>query len=116
MPSRVRAGALVASNTVVLLNAPREPRHPRLINGRIAVGWLFVEDRDGAGAGAAAVNGGPLGGGEIADAANWSRRCRLTLGQVAPFVALMLIVGRRLFSLAAVAGRAPARASCSRCA
>jgi monovalent cation:H+ antiporter-2, CPA2 family len=70
------------------------------VNGRIAVGWLVVEDL-------VVVLvlvllpalAGLLGGTAPASTAGGSiwRSLQLTLGKVAAFVALMLIVGRRLF-------------------
>ncbi|WP_054287110.1 YbaL family putative K(+) efflux transporter [Gulbenkiania mobilis] len=88
--------ALSVASTVVLLRA-LEGRHLLdTTNGRIAVGWLVVEDL---------VTvlmlvllpplAGFLAGGEPAD--GLGRTLMVTLGQVAVFVALMLLVGRKLF-------------------
>src|SRR4051794_23189900 len=89
--------ALSVASTVVLLRALEERNTLDSINGRIAVGWLIVEDlamvlalvllpalagvlSDDSGNPAGHVGGDSLG---------------LTLGKVALFLALVLIVGRR---------------------
>lgn len=90
--------ALSVASTVVLLRALEDRGILDSINGRIAVGWLVVEDL---------VTvlmlvllpalSGVLGGsGGQSGAALW-KTLALTLGQVAAFVAFMLIVGRKLF-------------------
>jgi len=84
--------ALSVASTVVLLRALEARGVLETVNGRIAVGWLVVEDLAmvlvlvmlppvAAGLGEADLLG-TLG---------------LTLGKVALFIALMLIVGKRLF-------------------
>ncbi|TCW29102.1 YbaL family putative K(+) efflux transporter [Gulbenkiania mobilis] len=88
--------ALSVASTVVLLRALEDRRLLDTTNGRIAVGWLVVEDL---------VTvlmlvllpplAGFLAGGEPAD--GLGRTLMVTLGQVAVFVALMLLVGRKLF-------------------
>jgi CPA2 family monovalent cation:H+ antiporter-2 len=92
--------ALSVASTVVLLRALEDRGVLESFNGRIAVGWLVVEDL-------AMVLvlvllpplsgwlGGnpPVGGGERSLVAALA----ITLGQVAIFIALMLVVGRRLF-------------------
>jgi len=90
--------ALSVASTVVLLKALEGLGAIDSINGRIAVGWLIVEDLAmvlalvllpalaGALGGAAAGAGGSL----------WLTLGR-TLLEVAAFVALMLVVGRRVF-------------------
>ena len=96
--------ALSVASTVVLIRALQERRLVETHRGRIAVGWLIVEDLamvlalvllpalagiiKGGAAGAA-----PLPIGEILTA------LAITLGKVALFIALMLIVGRRLIPL-----------------
>lgn len=93
--------ALSCASTVVLLRALEERGLLETVNGRIAVGWLVVEDL-------ATVLllvllpifAGPLGG--EAPAGSGDGRAlwltvAVTLGKVAAFIALMLIVGRRLF-------------------
>ena len=101
--------ALSVASTVVLLRALEERGTLDSFNGRIAVGWLVVEDLvtvlvlvllpalagalggdPGAAAGAGAHGGAPAEGGVL-------KALALTLGQVALFVAFMLLVGRKLF-------------------
>lgn len=92
--------ALSVASTVVLLRALETLGILDSYTGRIAVGWLVVEDL-------AMVLvlvllpplGGWLGGGAGADldAAQLWRTLGWTLLQVGGFVALMLLVGRRLF-------------------
>jgi len=91
--------ALSVASTVVLLRALEDRGILDSINGRIAVGWLVVEDL---------VTvlmlvllpalAGPLGGTSTAAAGSslWATLA-LTLGQVAAFVIFMLVVGRKLF-------------------
>jgi CPA2 family monovalent cation:H+ antiporter-2 len=95
--------ALSVASTVVLLRALEERGTLDSFNGRIAVGWLVVEDL---------VTvlmlvllpalAGALGGGVGADVPTpaeggvW-RALALTLGHVALFVGFMLLVGRKLF-------------------
>ncbi len=92
--------ALSVASTVVLLRALAERGELNSSNGRIAVGWLIVEDL-------AMVLAlvllpalaGPLGGdahGAATHAAGGlGLTLALTLGKVALFVALVLVVGRR---------------------
>jgi CPA2 family monovalent cation:H+ antiporter-2 len=95
--------ALSVASTVVLLRALETRGLLETINGRIAVGWLVVEDL-------AMVLvlvllpslSVPLGGGVAGGAhgpADWNllTTVALTLGQVSVFIVLMLVVGRRLF-------------------
>ncbi len=94
--------ALSVASTVVLLRALESRGVLETVNGRIAVGWLVVEDlamvlvlvllppvaaaiAEGAGA------GGRVTGGELLATLG------LTLGKVSLFIALMLVVGKRLF-------------------
>jgi CPA2 family monovalent cation:H+ antiporter-2 len=90
--------ALSVASTVVLLRALEERGLMASMNGRIAVGWLVVEDL---------VTvlmlvmlpalAGPLGGtGSGGDTSLWVSLAK-TLGQVAAFVVFMLVVGRKLF-------------------
>ncbi|WP_455385168.1 YbaL family putative K(+) efflux transporter [Acidihalobacter prosperus] len=91
--------ALSVASTVVLLRTMEDRGAIDSINGRIAIGWLVVEDL------AMVVvlvllpsfaewqnnTGGAL------SASSLLTTLAITLGQVAVFVALMLIVGRRIF-------------------
>ncbi|HSV70197.1 MAG TPA: YbaL family putative K(+) efflux transporter [Methylibium sp.] len=91
--------ALSVASTVVLLKALEGRGAVDSVNGRIAVGWLVVEDL-------AMVLvlvllpalAGPLGGeaGGAGGASLWLTLGR-TLLEVALFVVLMLVVGRRVF-------------------
>ncbi|MGH8645743.1 MAG: YbaL family putative K(+) efflux transporter [Gammaproteobacteria bacterium] len=96
--------ALSVASTVVLLRALEDRGALESINGRIAVGWLVVEDLamvlvlvllpalsgwlDGDAA---------YGVGERAGDKDLLTTLALTLGQVSVFVVLMLVVGRRVF-------------------
>jgi CPA2 family monovalent cation:H+ antiporter-2 len=91
--------ALSVASTVVLLRALQDRNLIDTERGRIAVGWLIVEDLAmvlvlvllPALAGIAEDSGaGAPAGGDIALA------LAITLGKVAAFVALMLVVGRRV--------------------
>ena len=91
--------ALSVASTVVLLRAVQERRLIETERGRIAVGWLIVEDL----AMVLALVLLPALAGLISpdaagDVTSWALLITLaiTLGKVAAFVALMLIVGRRL--------------------
>lgn len=90
--------SLSVASTVVLLRALESQGATDSFNGRIAVGWLVVEDLAmvlvlvllpplaGVLAGTGSVDAGALG-----------REVGATLLQVGLFVLLMLVVGRRLF-------------------
>ena len=90
--------SLSVASTVVLLRALESRGVLDTFNGRIAVGWLVVEDLAMV---LVLVLLPPLGawlaGKELADANALWKTLGLTLLQVGGFVALMLIVGRRLF-------------------
>jgi monovalent cation:H+ antiporter-2, CPA2 family len=97
--------ALSVASTVVLLRALQERRLVETERGRIAVGWLIVEDLamvlalvvipavagalKGDSGGVSAEAGGPFGLG-------LTGVLLVTLGKVAAFVAVMLIAGRRV--------------------
>jgi CPA2 family monovalent cation:H+ antiporter-2 len=98
--------ALSVASTVVLLRALEERGILDSFNGRIAVGWLVVEDLVtvlvlvllpalagslGGEVVDAATGGHSAGGGDL-----WTTLA-ITLGQVAAFIVLMLVVGRKLF-------------------
>lgn len=90
--------SLSVASTVVLLRALEDRKELDTANGRIAVGWLVVEDL-------AMVLvlvllpplGGWLSGDAEADVNMLWKTLGLTLLQVGGFVALMLVVGRRFF-------------------
>jgi len=95
--------SLSVASTVVLLRALEARGALNTVNGRIAVGWLVVEDlvvvlilvllpatAGILGGTATSATSGPAG------SSLWTSLA-LTLGKVAAFVALMLAVGRRLF-------------------
>ena len=89
--------ALSVASTVVLLRALESLGILDSFNGRVAVGWLVVEDLAMV---LVLVLLPPLAGvltGGAADAASIWRSIGRTLLQVGLFVALMLILGRRLF-------------------
>ncbi|RYF69396.1 MAG: Kef family K(+) transporter [Comamonadaceae bacterium] len=94
--------ALSVASTVVLLRALETLGILDTHTGRIAIGWLVVEDL------AmvlvlvllpplAGLLGGQAEGGEVVDASDVWRTLGITLLQVGGFVLLMLVVGRRLF-------------------
>ncbi len=94
--------ALSVASTVVLLRGLEQQGTLESADGRIAVGWLIVEDLVMVLAlvllpALAGVLGGqaPAGHGGAPDAL-W-RSLGLTLGKVALFIALMLVVGARVF-------------------
>lgn len=93
--------ALSVASTVVLLRAMEEHRLMETERGRIAVGWLIVEDLAmvlalvllpaiGLALGSGTQGGAALSFGAIAGTVAF------TIGKVALFVALMLVVGKRL--------------------
>ncbi|NVD70610.1 Kef family K(+) transporter [Duganella sp. BJB1802] len=97
--------ALSVASTVVLLRALEERGILDSFNGRIAVGWLVVEDLvtvlvlvllpalAGSLGGTHSESHGVTAMGE----ANLWTTLAITLGQVGAFIALMLVVGRKLF-------------------
>ncbi|CAN5616736.1 YbaL family putative K(+) efflux transporter [soil metagenome] len=101
--------SLSVASTVVLLRALEDRRLIESARGRIAVGWLIVEDL-------AMVLAlvllpplaGALGGNDGGSAGNISGTLLLTLGKVTAFFVLMLLVGRRVvpWILERVAGTA----------
>lgn len=89
--------ALSVASTVVLLRAMQERRLIETDRGRIAVGWLIVEDIAMVLAlvllpPLAGILNGDNGGGMSAIASSLA----LTLGKLAAFVLTMLVVGRRV--------------------
>lgn len=88
--------ALSVASTVVLLRALEERRLVETVKGRIAVGWLIVEDLAMV---LALVLLPALAGvikGEAGDASEIWAALFKTFAKVGAFVALMLIVGRRV--------------------
>lgn len=94
--------ALSVASTVVLLKALESRGVLESINGRIAVGWLVVEDlvmvlilvllpalADGLGGGGHDTSS--------ADGGSLVTTLLLTLGKVSLFVAFMFVIGRRIF-------------------
>jgi len=95
--------ALSVASTVVLLRALQERRLLNTDRGRIAVGWLIVEDIFMVLALVLLPALAPLlaPGGENAAAASYDATSLLitlaiTVGKIAAFVAVMLLLGRRL--------------------
>ncbi|MCG3202806.1 MAG: putative cation/proton antiporter YbaL [Gammaproteobacteria bacterium] len=95
--------ALSVASTVVLLRALEGRGLLESVNGRIAVGWLVVEDLVTV---LVLVLLPPLGdllGGDARSTAMQDHgrglwiTVALTFGKVAAFIALMLVIGRRLF-------------------
>jgi CPA2 family monovalent cation:H+ antiporter-2 len=94
--------ALSVASTVVLLRALEAQGTLATEQGRIAVGWLLVEDLITVLAlvllpALAGVLGGEAPPGLAADPQHLWRTLGITLGKVALFVALMLLVGARVF-------------------
>ncbi len=91
--------ALSTASTVVLLRALEERRLLETNRGRIAIGWLIVEDLAMVLALVLLPALAGLLGGHVEGAlanTNVFVTLGITLGKVAAFVALMLIVGRRV--------------------
>jgi monovalent cation:H+ antiporter-2, CPA2 family len=90
--------ALSVASTVVLLRALEDRGILGSMNGRIAVGWLIVEDL------VMVVVlvllpalSGALGGKGTEETGNLWSSLAVTLGEVAVFIGLMLVVGRKFF-------------------
>ncbi len=91
--------ALSVASTVVLLRALQERRLVETERGRIAVGWLIVEDIAMVLTLVLLPALGDILKGDTAAAGGWQAVAlpvMITLGKVAAFVAFMLIVGRRV--------------------
>ncbi|MES2832423.1 MAG: YbaL family putative K(+) efflux transporter [Pseudomonadota bacterium] len=98
--------ALSVASTVVLLRALEDQGILDSIDGKIAVGWLVVEDLVMvlvlvllpalAGPLGGQVVGASVEAGSGAGNALW-KTLAITLGQVTAFIVLMLVVGRKLF-------------------
>ena len=93
--------ALSVASTVVLLRALEARGVLESVNGRIAVGWLIVEDLVMVLVLVLLPALAPLlGGGDAAQAptdGNIWATLAITLAKVGAFIALMLVVGRRVF-------------------
>ncbi|HEY0181108.1 MAG TPA: cation:proton antiporter, partial [Dokdonella sp.] len=92
--------ALSVASTVVLLRALEERRLLESERGRIAIGWLIVEDLAMVLVlvllpALAGLLGGSAGGAGAAHGHGVLAALAITLGKVAAFVALMLVFGRR---------------------
>jgi CPA2 family monovalent cation:H+ antiporter-2 len=91
--------ALPVASTVVLLRALQERRLVETERGRIAVGWLIVEDLAMVLTLVLLPALAPILKGEAASQASWTDLAlpiAITFGKVTAFVAIMLIVGRRV--------------------
>ncbi|HYC33054.1 MAG TPA: cation:proton antiporter [Gemmatimonadales bacterium] len=93
--------SLSVASTVVLLRALEDRGILGSVNGRIAVGWLVVEDLVVVLVlvllpALAPLLGGTAAGGHGAPAGSLWLTLALTLGKVGLFIALMLVAGRRL--------------------
>jgi CPA2 family monovalent cation:H+ antiporter-2 len=94
--------SLSVASTVVLLRALESRGMLDTVNGRIAVGWLIVEDLVTVlvlvllPAFAALLGGGPGASGTEAEQ-NLLRTVGFTVGRIGLFIALMLVVGQRVF-------------------
>jgi CPA2 family monovalent cation:H+ antiporter-2 len=88
--------ALSVASTVVLLRAMQERRLIETERGRIAVGWLIVEDLAMVLALVLLPALAPVFKGEGASLLALAWPVILTLGKVAAFIAVMLIVGKRV--------------------
>lgn len=101
--------ALSVASTVVLLRALEDRGLLESLNGKIAIGWLLVEDLvmvlvlvllpafGGFLGGGAAPAGGPAPAAPLFGAQSLSLQVLMTLAQLGIFVAVMLVGGRRLF-------------------
>ncbi|CAH0353021.1 YbaL family putative K(+) efflux transporter [Aquabacterium sp. CECT 9606] len=94
--------SLSVASTVVLLKALEARNVLESVNGRIAVGWLVVEDLVMVLVLVLLPALAPMLGGTVDPHAAASGQglwltLGLTLGKVATFIALMLVVGRRVF-------------------
>ena len=97
-PALIFGVSLSVASTVVLIRALEARGILGSINGRIAVGWLIVEDL------AMIVVlvllppfAAILGGSAPAEGGSVWKALALTLGKVALFIVLMLVLGKRLF-------------------
>jgi CPA2 family monovalent cation:H+ antiporter-2 len=89
--------ALSVASTVVLLRALEDRGILSSVNGRIAVGWLVVEDLAMVVVLVVLPALAGLLGGEGGGGGSLGRTLAVTLGQIGLFVAFMLLLGRRVF-------------------
>jgi CPA2 family monovalent cation:H+ antiporter-2 len=89
--------ALSVASTVVLLKALEQQGTLQSLNGRIAVGWLVVEDLVMVLALVLLPALAGWLGGTPAEDGNLLTALLLTLGKVAAFIVIMLVLGKRLF-------------------
>lgn len=88
--------SLSVASTVVLLRALEEQRMLETENGRVAIGWLVVEDLAMVLVLVLLPVLAGLSRGEATDAVQLLQSIATTLGAVALFVVIMLVIGRRL--------------------
>ncbi len=94
--------SLSVASTVVLLKALEERNAVTTVNGRIAIGWLIVEDLAMVlalvllPAFATALGGQTGASAHAVDSQGWIVTLSITLAKVAAFVALALLVGPRV--------------------
>jgi CPA2 family monovalent cation:H+ antiporter-2 len=89
--------ALSVASTVVLLRALESRGVLESVNGQIAVGWLIVEDLVMVLVLVLLPPLAPLLSGGSDSVAGLASTLAITLAKVAAFIALMLVVGRRVF-------------------
>ena len=94
--------SLSVASTVVLLRALESRGMLDTVNGRIAVGWLIVEDLVTVLVlvllpAFAALLGGGTGANSTEAEQNLLRTVGFTVGRIGLFIALMLVVGQRVF-------------------
>lgn len=88
--------SLSVASTVVLLRALEDRRELETENGRVAVGWLIVEDLAMVLVLVLLPLLGSIARGQATDLAGLATSIATTLGAVALFVGLMLVIGRRV--------------------
>src|SRR6185312_9662942 len=91
--------ALSVASTVVLLRLLQERRLLDTERGRITVGWLIVQDLGMVIVLVPALAGVLKGTGDAPDPAQLLQAIAITLGKVAAFIVIMLVVGRKVIPL-----------------
>jgi monovalent cation:H+ antiporter-2, CPA2 family len=89
--------ALSVASTVVLLKSLERSGLLETLNGKIAVGWLIVEDLATVLVLVLLPASGSWSAGAGIGAGGWAASLALTLGKVSVFLVLMLVIGRRAF-------------------